>query len=202
MHVSILISIVALFLSGYTFYFSFIRPCKIDVYVGDKIGIVKSSGGDYSKVHLNCNFVNNTPSNGVIDKILLEIEAPDKKKYQFDWDEYYKYVGNQGVEPESLSFPIAINSKNSVYKGIQFKMRDHSEIIGSRTVSETSISWTTGKYTLTIKGWSNKSSINEKPNIIKLFQIDINAIKLDEITHINAGEHAMVVFIPLSGWDE
>jgi hypothetical protein len=195
-----ILSLTALFISIYVLYQNHLRRCKIEVSVGDKIGIIKSVGVGAQKIHLNCNFINNTNRNGVIDKIILEIEVPDGNKYLFDWDEFYQYVGNQGVKPEALPFPIAVDAKNSVFKGIQFKMLIHPRREGAATVWFDNFDWVKGEYMLTIKGWANKTNINEPPNIFKEYKMVVTPFEIDKITTSTPATIAQVVHIPLEEW--
>lgn len=195
-----IVALLALVLSFFGYYLNYLSGSKIEMSVGDKIGLIKSVGSGPQKVHLNCNFINNSSRNGVIDKLILEIKAPNQNSYLLDWDEFYQYVGNEGVKAEALSFPIAVNAKNSEFKGIQFKMVLHSKVQDTHNVYFDQFDWIKGKYTLTLKGWVNKNNINEKPNTVKKFEMNLTVVEVSDLTSSTPSNKAQVIYIPLEQW--
>lgn len=188
---------LALAVSGITAYYSIFRKCRITINVGDKIGLIKSSEMSPTRIQLNTCFINDSGKNGVIKKMKLMLLDPSKYQYEFEWNEFYVYAGNQGVKAESLPFPIPVEANSSINKGIQYLIKTYTRKLEGKNIVSNVVDWVEGKYEATIQAWMNDQSLSKGPNIETKVVFGLSKHDTGEMNNYSPSTDALLKYVNL-----
>ncbi len=145
------------------FLLPYLYPVKIELYNAEEIGLVASNTGFISKIHLRCNFVNNTPRSGTIQRLVIRVTNPESEILDFRWKLFYEYeTGASAVKKRIDQIPVTISGKD--YKESLFIEFEDS---GSVPVDW----WIPGEYEFEVLGWINRKRSGAKLN---KFQVKIS----------------------------
>lgn len=175
---SIVISVIALLISGFIFIKDYLLSAKIEVFLGDNVQIACKEKGDFGsekKLILNCNFTNTRNNLGVINGAKLQLTAPNGSTYKFYWKYFCRWEMLNATH-DGLPRALSVLAKSSIFQIITF-------------VSEKSFDWTDGKYKLSFCGWYNREPNKSDSNIsnevdFTLDKTDVN--ELNQVQTVNA----------------
>lgn len=131
------------------FLLPYLYPVKIELYNAEEVGLVASNTGYISKIHFRCNFVNNTPRAGTIQRLVVRVTNPESEVLNFRWKLFYDYeTGANAVKKRVDQIPVTVSAKD--YKEslfIEFEASDSVPVDW----------WISGGYVFEVLGWINRN---------------------------------------------
>jgi hypothetical protein len=186
------ISAVALLVSAFTFYMTFLRRLKLHIYPGDAVRIVIAADNQPDSLNFMCTIVNDSPRTGTLHRLEIRIDGPDNSHWDFVWGLFYKYqTGGQSVEKESDIYPVAIPKMDSKLLFVGFQ----STLMDSRP------DWRPGLYRFVVTGWANKESNRKPSNMKSTFHISITEDLHRQLNPASFPENPVYVTVPVMEWE-
>jgi len=177
---------------GRDIYKKHLERVKVDIFTGDTLYIVRSTGNEVKKIHLTCNFVNNSDKLAVIHKVVVTATSEDlKEQGVFSWDIFYKYAeAKREAVYQSETFPIVVRAHESVFQGIEFSLPLDYKFL-----------WKAGRFNLTIAAWVNQKSISFKPRSESYFSVTLEKEVIDKLYKPAKYKKPQVFPVPIDDWD-
>ena len=157
---SLLISILALAISAFTFYFKFLRQAKPIISAAEKIGLWHAHGEFQMDIPIT--ITNEGARVGYIYQMGLIIENYHnvEERYFLKWELFQKLNLSKGTwEADELASLISVPEKTTINKYVRFRSDNSMK------------DWLPGlgKYVVYVLGWSRKGDI---PNIYDNFELN------------------------------
>lgn len=158
--VSLLISILALAISGFTFYFKFLRGPKLIISTAEKIGLWHGHGEFLMDIPIT--ITNEGARAGYIYQMGLIIQNYHNVEERFflKWDMFLKFnFSKNSWDPDEIASLISAPEKTTIFKYVKFRSDDSMK------------NWlpAPGKYVVYVLGWSRKGDI---PNLFDKFELN------------------------------
>jgi hypothetical protein len=173
-------------------YKKYFQGVKVNIFTGDTLYIVRSTNNKVRKIHLTCNFVNNSSKLAIIHKVIVRATSQDSKEQGvFPWNIFYKYAeADREAEYQSETFPIAVPPYENVFQGIEFSLPQDD---GFR--------WKAGKFDITVSAWVNQKCLDYKPRSDNHFSITLEEGVIDKLYGQLSMKKPASFPIPIDDWD-
>jgi hypothetical protein len=190
-YLPITISIVGLFFSFLTFYFSYLKKAAIKVSFGNSLRLFYN---DYKEekhsfgIYLPIDFINTSNNTGVIEKVSILLYKINQKseKYYIESRHYSKFdVEKNRWQFDELAHSIVIGPKTSLYKTILFSW--HS-------LSVPNIILEKGDYEIKLIYWTDSS---KKP-LSKILSFNLNDSLFNKLNNKYSNRITTTVEVPVN----
>lgn len=161
-NLSVLISVIALVVSAFTLWWAHLAPARLKVLIGDRLYLVAPSGKE-APLNVALEIVNSGARTGVLQYLEMQITPPMGATVRFEWSQFYRYstkLGGWAVEKESDPHPISLTGRSARPLSVQFVIARPAE----------DFTWGPRIYSAQLRGWHNRESRRERPNITANFQ--------------------------------
>jgi hypothetical protein len=185
----IFVSAVAIMTGLYTLYKSFIERAKLSLHPGDRIGLDIRPGQSCHNFLLGCTLANGSTKMATLHRLEADVCGPKGLIAPFVWHQFADYAqGGRILQRTADPHPVSIPPKDSLLKFIEFQ-----------TDSKPESAWPSGTYEFIIRGWVNRGSRREQPNLLSRFHIRIDDDLSSRLSNAAHKDHS-VIHVIISEW--
>jgi hypothetical protein len=150
------LAILAFLLSVFNAYKTWLEKAKLEVLPAPTAELLSEHQDQrVNAVRVSCNFVNPTGRLATLHYLELEIRALHGPRMDYLWKEFWGAPEPPVLKRIGDAAPIVVGRYDSVFQTVVF-----------RPIADAADKWPDGRYSMTLRGWVNRSDRWGEPNAV------------------------------------